>query len=137
MGKRRRSAAAALLAVGLASGAFSPAAIGGDVPELNPLSGDQKAIREGRSWYRNVCANCHGGRADGQGERGTGADLRKFDKGFREFVNIVHEGRQVAGRIQGMPGWKGVLKEEDIYRIAAYLETLAVEGSNWKEATSR
>jgi hypothetical protein len=33
-----------------------------------------------------------------------------------------------------MPAWGGVLKDDDIYRIGAYLETLAMEGANWKEA---
>ena len=103
-----------------------------DIPEANPYSGDKKAIRSGRSWYRNVCANCHGGRADGQGGRGTGADLRKFKKGFKGFVQIVLDGRKVEGRIQYMPGWRGVLSNKDIYQIGAYVETLAMEGANWK-----
>jgi mono/diheme cytochrome c family protein len=102
-------------------------------PEVNPLSGDQKAIREGKSWFRGICANCHGGRADGQGERGTGADLRKFKKGFKGFVEVVRKGREVPGRIQSMPAWGAVLKEEQIYQIGAYLETLAIDGANWKE----
>lgn len=101
--------------------------------ETNPLSGDEKAIREGRSWFRGVCALCHGGRADGQGERGTGADLRKFNKGFKAYVEIVKKGREVPGRIQNMPAWGPVLKEEQIYQIGAYLETLAIDGANWKE----
>ncbi len=85
--------------------AFSPVAYAfdDDIPEVNPYSGDKKAIRSGRSWYRNVCGNCHGGRADGRGERGTGADLRKFKKGFKGFVQIVRDGRKVKGRIQFMP----------------------------------
>ncbi len=85
--------------------AFSPVAyaVDDDIPEVNPSSGDKKAIRSGRSWYRNVCGNCHGGRADGRGERGTGADLRKFKKGFKGFVQIVRDGRKVKGRIQFMP----------------------------------
>ena len=103
------------------------------IPDVNPLSGDQKAIREGRSWFRGICANCHGGRADGQGERGTGADLRKFSKGFKGFVQVVRKGREVPGRIQSMPAWGAVLKEEQIYQIGAYLETLAIDGANWKE----
>ena len=103
-----------------------------NIPEANPYSGDKKAIRSGRSWYRNVCANCHGGRADGQGERGTGADLRKFKKGFKGFVQIVLDGRKVQGRIQFMPAWRGVLADKDIYQIGAYVETLAIEGANWK-----
>ena len=103
-----------------------------DIPEANPYSGDKKAIRSGRSWYRNVCGNCHGGRADGQGERGTGADLRKFNKGFKRYVQTVLDGRKVKGRIQFMPAWRGVLADKDIYQIGAYLETLAMEGANWK-----
>jgi mono/diheme cytochrome c family protein len=103
-----------------------------NIPEANPYSGDKKAIRSGRSWYRNVCGNCHGGRADGRGERGTGADLRKFKKGFKGFVQIVWDGRKVKGRIQYMPAWRGVLSDKDIYQIGAYLETLAIDGANWK-----
>jgi mono/diheme cytochrome c family protein len=110
-----------------------PAGIAEDepIPEANPYSGDKKAIRSGRSWYRNVCSNCHGGRADGQGERGTGADLRKFNKGFQTFVQTVLDGRKVEGRLQFMPSWRGVLKQDDIYQIGAYLETLAIDGANW------
>lgn len=103
-----------------------------EIPEVNPYSGDKKAIRSGRSWYRNVCANCHGGRGDGQGERGTGADLRKFDKGFKSFVQTVMDGRKVEGRIQFMPAWRGVLSQKDILQITAYVETLAMEGANYK-----
>ena len=111
----------------------APAPAADEVPEVNPLSGDPKAINSGKSWYRGVCALCHGGRADGQGERGTGADLRKFQLGFRRYVEVVKNGRQVQGRTQGMPGWNGVLDDKTIYEIGAYLETLAMEGANWKE----
>ena len=103
-----------------------------EIPEVNPYSGDKKAIRSGRSWYRNVCGNCHGGRGDGAGERGTGADLRKFNKGFKNFVQIVLDGRKVEGRIQFMPAWRGVLTQKDILQITAYVETLAIEGANYK-----
>jgi mono/diheme cytochrome c family protein len=97
------------------------------------LSGNAKAIASGRSWYRGICANCHGGRADGQGERGTGADLRKLQLGFRGFVEVVKQGRQVQGRTQGMPAWNGVIDDKTIYEIGAYLETLAIEGADWKQ----
>ena len=122
-----------VIATGLLMG-ISPVAYAADedIPEANPYSGDKKAIRSGRSWYRNVCSNCHGGRADGQGERGTGADLRKFNKGFKGFVQTVLDGRKVQGRIQYMPAWRGVLSDKDIYQIGAYVETLAMEGANWK-----
>jgi mono/diheme cytochrome c family protein len=121
--------------VGWLAGALlgPPVALADEVPDTNPYSGDEKAIREGKSWFRGVCALCHGGRADGAGERGNGADLRKFDKGFRRYVETVKGGRQVPGRIQGMPAWGGVLDDKTIYQIGAYLETLAIDGANWKE----
>ena len=108
-------------------------AVGADVPDVNPLSGNEKAINEGKSWFRSVCSACHGGRADGAGERGSGADLRKFNLGFRRFVETVKDGRQVPGRAQVMPAWGAVLDQKTIYEIGAYLETLAIDGANWKE----
>jgi len=127
-------------AVLLAVSAVSVVAVNGaarvshaeDIPAVNPLSGDEDAIRKGRSWFRGVCAVCHGGRADGAGERGQGADLRKFNKGFKVFVETVKNGK-ATGRPLAMPAWGAVLKDEDIYQIGAYLETLAIEGAKWKE----
>jgi len=104
-----------------------------EIPDVNPLSGDEKAIASGKSWFRGVCALCHGGRADGAGERGNGADLRKFNKGFRLYVMTVKNGRKVPGRTLEMPSWNGVLKDDVIYQIGAYLETVAIDGANWKE----
>ncbi len=104
------------------------------VPATNPLSGKEAAIAEGRSWYRAICAICHGVGADGVGERGAAADLRVFNKGFRKFVETVKNGRDVPGRMQKMPSWGGVLNDQQIYQIGAYLETLAIDGANWKEA---
>ena len=116
----------------VALGAWGLAALtAAQTPATNPLSGDPTAIRQGRSSYRNFCSNCHGGKADGRGERGQGANLRVFKKGFRKYVEVVKEGREVKGRIQNMPAWGKVLPEKDIYQIGAYLETLAKEGANW------
>ena len=104
-----------------------------EIPAANPYSGNAKAIASGKSWFRGVCALCHGGRADGQGERGTGADLRKFQLGFHRYVETVKNGRTVPGRTQNMPAWGAVLDDKTIYEIGAYLETLGMDGSNWKE----
>ena len=114
---------------------LQPSARADEGPPTNPLSGNEGAIREGRSWYRNVCSVCHGGKADGAGDRGTAADLRVFNKGFRRFMQTVKEGKNT-GRTMTMPAWGGVLSEEQIYQIAAYLETLALPGANWKEVSN-
>jgi len=102
-----------------------------EIPGTNPLSGDQKAIAEGRSWFRATCSVCHGGRADGAGERGQGADLRVFNKGFQRFVETVKNGKDT-GRTMKMPAWGRVLSDQQIYQIGAYLETLALQGANWR-----
>jgi len=129
---------ATFLASAIAAGALAVgAAAEEEIPQGNPFSGDPKAIASGKSWYRGVCAVCHGGRADGQGERGNGADLRKFELGFKRYVEVVKNGRQVPGRIQVMPAWNGVLNDKTIYEIGAYLETLAMDGANWKEGVHR
>jgi mono/diheme cytochrome c family protein len=125
--------AAAVLAVAFCLGPASAClALADETPAVNPMSGDKKAIQEGRSWFRNVCSPCHGGRADGAGERGTAADLRVFNKGFSRFVDTVKHGKD-SGRIMTMPAWGGVLDDKTILQIGAYLETLAIEGANWKE----
>ncbi len=109
-----------------------------DAPDANPLSGNAAAIRSGKSDYRAICSVCHGGKADGAGERAssakTPADLRKFNKGFKKYMEIVKNGVQTPGReIKDMPAWGGVLDEPTLTKIGAYLETLAIEGANWKE----
>lgn len=118
--------------------AFAGGASAEDAPDVNPFSGDAAAIRSGKSDYRAICSVCHGGKADGAGERAssakTPADLRKFNKGFKKYVEITKNGVQTPGReIKDMPAWGGVLDEATLFKIAAYLETLAMEGANWKE----
>ena len=108
-----------------------------EIPEVNPLSGDPKAIASGKSWYRGVCSLCHDGRADGQSGRGNAADLRKFDLGFRRYVETVKNGRQIQDRSQGMPAWNGVIDDKTLYAIGVYLEALAIERANWKQGVAR
>ena len=131
-----RAIVCGVLLAGLVGPAVQSSARADEVPATNPLSGNEAAIREGRSWFRNVCSVCHGGKADGGGDRGTAADLRVFNKGFRRFMQIVNEGKNT-GRTMTMPAWRGVLSVETIYQIGAYLETLALPAANWKEVSNR
>jgi mono/diheme cytochrome c family protein len=108
----------------------STAAADDDIPDVNPMSGDKTTIDEGRSWFRGICSGCHG---EGANSRNAPVDLRKFNKGFRQFVLTVKNGKRVAGRLQYMPAWGTVLSKEQIYQIGAYLETLALPEANWKE----
>ena len=108
-----------------------------EVPATNPFSGDEKAIKEGKSWFLAVCAPCHGPRANGAAERGpSGADLRTFKRGFEQYVHIVKNGRET-GRIGKMPPWGKILSDELIFQIGAFLETLAIEGAQWGESKTK
>ena len=128
-----RQIAATAIAVGL----VVPSLVSADeIPPANPMSGDAKSIREGKSWFMNVCSPCHGGKADGSGERGTAADLRKWNKGFRKFVATVKGGKDT-GRTMTMPAWGAVLDEKTIFQIGAFVETLAIEGADWKDGVAQ
>jgi len=99
------------------------------VPSSNPLSGDPEAIELGRSLYFTWCVQCHGYKANGESRFGKYAgDLTRFWRGYKEFVVIVKNGRTD----KMMPPWKDVLDEDNIAKVGAFLETLAVEGANWK-----
>lgn len=101
------------------------------VPSSNPLSGDPDAIKAGHKLFNTWCAQCHGSKANGESPvfSGYAADLRKFSQGYTEFARIVVEGRTE----RRMPPWDGVLDGEQVSDIGAYLETLAIEGANWKD----
>jgi len=99
------------------------------VPSSNPQSGKPEAIAAGRQLFGTWCQQCHGPKADGVSRFGNYAgDLRKFWRGYPEFVTIVKNGRTQ----KQMPPWKEVLDDAKIAQIGAYLETLAIEGANWK-----
>lgn len=99
------------------------------VESSNPLSGDPDAIETGKQLYFTWCVQCHGHKANGESRFGKYAgDLTRFWRGYPQFVVIVTNGRPK----KMMPPWKEVLDEENISKIGAYLETLAVEGANWK-----
>ena len=98
-------------------------------PRSNPLVGDQAAIEKGAYLYFKWCGACHGRRADGEGVRFTkGADLTIFWRSYCDYMVIALNGRTD----KNMPPWGGVLDEEELSSIGAYLETLAKESANWK-----
>lgn len=121
-------AAAALLPLpALAEGEDPPTV---EVESSNPVSGDPAAIDEGAQLYGRWCVQCHGFNADGVSPRwGKMAfDLRQYFKGYEEFVHVVATGR-VKRR---MPPFGEYLDLDQINQIGAFLETLAIDGANWK-----
>ncbi|MFO1273251.1 MAG: cytochrome c-550 PedF [Rubrivivax sp.] len=137
-------ALAAAAAAVLAHGNVTPQAVdthelpslGTDWREENPFRNDAKAIEIGTSAYNQNCARCHGLEAI---SGGIAPDLRKLDN---DCVNIkdakkkaacvaeidvymrdtVRKGRSRNGAVY-MPPFEGVLNQEAIWSIKAYLET--------------
>lgn len=99
-------------------------------PRVNPLSGDAEAIAEGKTLFVNWCSQCHGRKANGNARfEQQAADLRTYNRGYPRFVVTILNGQN--GTIGMMPPLGGYLDEDQIARIGAYLETLAIEGAAW------
>lgn len=102
----------------------------------NPYRGNATAVRIGTSGYNQNCARCHGIEAI---SGGIAPDLRKLDndcaalkdaakkaaciKEMDEFfLTTVRHGRTRNGAVY-MPPFEGMMSQEAIWSIKAYLET--------------
>jgi cytochrome c-550 PedF len=101
----------------------------------NPFRSNEVAIKIGTSAYNQNCARCHGLEAI---SGGIAPDLRKLDnecatlKDARRnacvkeiddfFVSTVRRGRTRNGAVY-MPPFEGVMDQEAMWSIKAYLET--------------
>lgn len=89
----------------------------------NPYRGNARAIEIGKSAYNQQCARCHGiGGVSG----GLAPDLRTLDKGDegdRAYLPPMRKGVYRDGRTL-MPKYEGVLSQEAMWAIRAWLETV-------------
>jgi cytochrome c-550 PedF len=102
----------------------------------NPFRANDAAVRIGTSAYNQNCARCHGLEAI---SGGVAPDLRKLDsecaklkdnvrraacvKEIDEFyASTVRAGRSRNGAVY-MPPFEGVMNQEAVWAIKAYLET--------------
>ena len=110
--------------------------LGADWRAENPFRSNDQAVRIGTSAYNQNCARCHGLEAV---SGGIAPDLRKLDNecaslkddGKRTvcvkeiddyFLTTVRRGRSRNGAVY-MPPFEGVMNQEAIWSIKAYLET--------------
>ena len=134
------------LATGLASahGDVTPQAVDTkDLPPLgdqwraeNPYRQNDKAIKVGASAYNQNCARCHGLEAI---SGGIAPDLRKMDNDCASlkdakkktacvkemdeyYASSVRRGKVRNGAVY-MPPFEGILNQEAVWSIKAYLET--------------
>ena len=91
--------------------------------DKNPYEGDQKAIALGKYAYSENCARCHG--LDGV-SGGIAPDLRFLDDGIEGdewYMERVRGGAVRNGNVY-MPPFEGILNQEAMWAMRAYLITL-------------
>ena len=98
--------------------------LGAEWLEQNPYKDNAVAIKVGEHGYSENCARCHGlGAVSG----GIAPDLRFLDDGIEGdewFIERSRGGAVRNGNVY-MPPFEGVLNQEAMWAIRAYLITLA------------
>ncbi|MEN9558904.1 MAG: hypothetical protein RLZZ502_115 [Pseudomonadota bacterium] len=117
--------------------------LGKEWKDSNPYKGNKEAIKVGASAYNQNCARCHGLEAI---SGGIAPDLRKLDDDctgladakkkaacFQEmdeyFTMTVRRGRTRNGAVY-MPPFEGIMQQEAVWAIKAYVETRKEEPKN-------
>lgn len=97
--------------------------LGNDWRSANPYRKNEAAIRIGASAFNQNCARCHGlGAVSG----GIAPDLRFLptgDEGDEIFLPRIRKGSVRDGRVY-MPPFEGILSQEAMWSIRAWLETV-------------
>ncbi len=91
--------------------------------QANPYRGNKKAIEIGSSAYNQNCARCHGLEAI---SGGIAPDLRLLPEGTEGdeiFAMRVRNGAVRDGRVY-MPKFEGILSQEALWTIRAWLDTV-------------
>ncbi|MDP3669280.1 MAG: transporter substrate-binding domain-containing protein [Telluria sp.] len=93
-----------------------------EVPGKTAPASDPAQVARGKALFNSHCAHCHGPNAASPDPK---IDLRKLSKRYREkmdevFMTTVHDGRPD----KGMPTWKGVISEDEIAAIKAFIDSV-------------
>ena len=91
----------------------------------NPLSAD--AAEQGAVTFKSTCANCHGD--EGRGDGPASSALNPMPKNLAELQTQVGDDYlywKISDGSLGtaMVGWKGILTEEQIWELVAFIRTL-------------
>lgn len=102
--------------------------LGEEWRETNPYTGNKEAIHVGDSAYNQNCARCHGLEVI---SGGITPDLRKLndpneffskEEADEWFMTRIRHGAVIDGRVY-MPPFEGILSQEAMWAIKAYIET--------------
>ncbi|MBI5374848.1 MAG: cbb3-type cytochrome c oxidase subunit II [Candidatus Schekmanbacteria bacterium] len=95
----------------------------------NPYSADKAAIEKGEHIYMEKCGACHG--KDLKGSIGPNLIDAEWLFGGTErdiFISIYD------GRPKGMPSWGNKISNDDIWKVAAFIESIPTEEKEEKAA---
>jgi mono/diheme cytochrome c family protein len=96
----------------------------------DPFEGNADAATQGKELFTTNCATCHGENADGTGAAGAALDpkpanlqltVKETNPAYMHWV--ISEGGQAAGLSSSMVAYKGILSEDDIWKIVTYLNS--------------
>ena len=114
-------ASCGLAVAALVLSCFGPAHAQSSSP-ANPFEGDAKAVEAGQSLFNQNCERCHGPNAVTALMPRNLRRLRARHGGdmAASFYATVQAGRPA----KGMPSWKGVIDDGDLWRIYTFLESV-------------
>lgn len=98
--------------------------LGDEWLDKNPYTGNEDAIKVGKSAYGQNCARCHGLDVISGGIAPDLRNLNNLDKFEADewFMYRVRNGAVRDGRVY-MPPFEGIFKQEAMWAIKAYIET--------------
>lgn len=93
---------------------------------------DKGNAAEGKTQYENICAACHGPSGKGDGVAAAALDPKPRDLSDAAYVStlsnehlykVINEGGPAVGLSPMMAAWGGVLSEQQIWDVIAYIHT--------------
>jgi cytochrome c(L) len=112
-----------LIALMTAAGLHAGTTAAGTVPAgkemKNPFEGKPEAIKEGDKIFDAKCSECH---MDGTGGAGPNLtdDTWIYGGSDAEVFETISGGRK-----GGMPSWKGELSKDEIWKVIAFIRSIA------------
>ena len=109
------------------AGLIAVIAIGGSLLADAAGKGDPA---KGKEKYNQICASCHGPSGKGDGPAAAALDPKPRNLSDPKYVSTlsdeqifktVKEGGAAVGKSPLMPAWGGVLSDNDIWNVIAYL----------------
>lgn len=96
------------------------------VQRKNPVRVDKASIARGKKIYAANCASCHGASGKGDGPAGKALNPKPADLAA---MAPQHPAGDLAWKIENgrgaMPAWKGTLKQNQIWDVVNFLQTMA------------